>query len=47
MATFVFGVQFALERLADREEKRAGRVEITPFKEWRQARIQARTAARI
>lgn len=46
MATFVFGVQFALERLADREEKRAGQAEITPFKEWRQSRISARIAAR-
>jgi hypothetical protein len=38
MATFVFGVQFALERLSDREEKRAGRAEILPYKEWRTVR---------
>jgi hypothetical protein len=41
IATFVFGVQFALDRLADRDE-RAGRVEITPFKEWRAARLAQR-----
>jgi hypothetical protein len=42
MATFVFGVQFALERLSDRDEKRAGRSEILPYKEWRDARIAPR-----
>jgi hypothetical protein len=44
IATFAFGVQFALDRLADREEKK-GRVEITPFAEWREAR-QSRFLAR-
>ncbi|MEJ0023592.1 MAG: hypothetical protein WDN76_09315 [Alphaproteobacteria bacterium] len=39
IATFVFGVQFALDRLADRDERK-GRVEITPFKEWREARLK-------
>lgn len=42
MATFVFGVQFALERLSDRDEKRAGRTEILPYKEWRVARAVRR-----
>jgi hypothetical protein len=44
IATFAFGVQFALDRLADRDDRK-GRVEITPFKEWRESRkntIQAR-----
>ncbi|MES1202847.1 MAG: hypothetical protein ABUS57_15530, partial [Pseudomonadota bacterium] len=44
IATFAFGVQFALDRLADRDEKK-GRVEITPFNEWREAR-QSRFLAR-
>jgi hypothetical protein len=44
IATFAFGVQFALDRLADRDEKK-GRVEITPFSEWRDAR-QSRFLAR-
>jgi hypothetical protein len=39
MATFAFGVQFALERVADREEAKAGRAEILPFQDWRAARL--------
>lgn len=45
IATFVFGVQFALDRLADREERK-GRVEITPYKEWREARLNQLLAQR-
>jgi hypothetical protein len=38
MATFVFGVQFALDRIQEREEKKPGAAEILPYKDWRAAR---------
>jgi hypothetical protein len=46
MATFAFGVQFALERVADREEAKAGRAEIVPFQEWRARAAAGRVSGR-
>ncbi len=45
IATFVFGVQFALDRLADRDEA-SKRIEITPYKEWRETRQSKLVAPR-